>query len=451
VKVTRYARSGDAHIAYQVSGDGSVDILLTSYSNISIDAFEREPHLARFLERMRTFARVILFDPRGVGLSDPVSRDSPPTLEQAVADAIAVLDAAGSARAVPLAIFSRGPRSVLLAATHPDRTQGLVLCNAFARMARAPDYPWGLPLDEMMGTISSFGEPETQPAEEPPDGDEFLAMHVPTLVHDRAFRTWWDLEGRRGASPSSAVLLNSMDMLADVRDVLPTIRVPTLVLHRRSGMAMDLSDHGRYLAERIPGAKHVELDGTGIYPFVEDADRVLAEIAEFVTGEPPVRDVTRVLATIMFTDIVGSTELAVAAGDATWKRILNQHDEMVRRQISRFGGREVKTTGDGFLVTFDGPTDALRAALAIRDGAGQLGVQVRAGVHTGEIELRDGDIGGVAVHLAQRVSALAPPDAVLVSSTVKDLALGSGIEFEEGGTTTLKGLPGTWQLYQIRD
>jgi class 3 adenylate cyclase len=447
VTETHYARSGDVSIAYQVTGEGPVDVLMSSYQNISVDSFEREVHFARFLERLGRFARIIRFDTRGRGLSDPTSPGAPPTLEGEVADAIAVLDAVGSQRATVFGYFGRGPWSILMAATYPDRVGGLILFNTYARGFRGPDYPWGIPPEVFQRFSDQLLRSRETPGSES-DGTDVAALHAPSLTGDEGFRRWWEDEGRRGASPATAAILGRLDWGSDVRDVLPSISVPTLVLHRVDNLWVRVGN-GRYLGENIPGAKYVELAGGDQFPFAQDADLVLEEIEEFLTGSRTHHEPDRVLATLLFTDICSSTERAASVGDRGWRDLLDRHDAMVRRQIQRFGGREVKTTGDGFLATFEGPARAVRCAVAIREGAAQLGLEVRAGVHTGEVELRGDDVGGIAVHVTQRISALAPRDEVLVSSTVVDLVAGSGLEFEDRGEHNLKGVPRPWRLFAV--
>ena len=442
---TNYARSGDVHLAYQMSGDGPVDVLMGSYMNISIDAFDREPHLARFLERLGRFARIIRYDTRGRGLSDPFAAESPPTLEMEVADAIAVLDAAGSARAAVFGYFGSGPRTILLAATYPERVAALVLFNAFARGFRAPDYPWGVPESVSMNFTGGLVATRNSDATDRPN---VAALHAPSLAGDDEFRRWWDDEGRRGASPATALATARLEWSSDVRDILTSIRVPALVIHRTENRWVRVGN-GRYLAEHIPGAKYVELPGSDQFPFAQDADVVLEEIEELLTGTRTHHEPDRVLATMLFTDIVSSTERAASAGDREWREMLDRHDAMVRRQIQRFGGREVKSTGDGVFATFEGPARAVRCAVAIREGAAQLGLEVRAGVHTGEIELRGADVGGIAVHVTQRISTLADADEILVSSTVVDLVAGSGLEFDDRGEHELKGVPRPWRVFSV--
>jgi class 3 adenylate cyclase len=440
---TRYAKTHDGvHIAYQTLGDGPVDVLTMSYFNISVDAFDREPHFRRFTERLTRFARLIRFDGRGIGLSDPVALDAVPSIERNVEDALAVLDAAGSSRAALLGVVGSSPVMILLAATHPERAGALILLNGSARSTPAPDYPHGLPEeftrgydDDAVETTEVFNR-------------DFVAVQAPSLAADPAFREWWNVEGRRGASPAVARLLNRMRLRADVRSALASIHVPTLVMHRKDNpLSQGMGD---YLADHIPGARCVHLAGEDPYPFGQDLDTITEEIEEFLTGARHHHEPDRVLATILFTDLVSSTQRATAMGDRAWRELLDRHDDMVRRQIERFGGREIKATGDGFLAVFDGSARAVRAAAAIRDGAEQLGVEVRAGVHAGEVELRGNDIGGIAVHVGQRVSALAGAGEVLVSSTVVDLVAGSGLEFEDRGEHELKGVGRPWRVYMVK-
>jgi class 3 adenylate cyclase len=443
VPETLYATSGDVHLAYQVTGDGPVDLLMPSYLMVSIDSFEDEPRFARFLDRLGSFARVIRYDRRGIGLSDPISPSAPPTVEQEVEDALAVLDAAGVERA---ALFGAGPSglsAILAAATHPARVDALVLFNSYARLERAPDYPVGVPA----AILQRFVEDVTSTD---PSGDvtQSLRVGVPSVADDVEFARWWDHAGRRGASPATARALDSVAFHADLRVVLPSITVPTLVLHRRECEWMRVG-LGRYLAEHIAGAHYVELDGADTTPFTGNSEQVLDEIEEFLTGERRYHDRDRVLATILFTDIVRSTERAADLGDTSWRELLDRHDAMVRRQVHRFAGREVKTTGDGVLVSFDGPARAIRCATAIRDGAHQLGITIRSGVHTGEVELRGDDLAGIAVHVGQRISGLAGPGEVLVSRTVRDLVAGSGIELEDRGVHTLRGIAEPWQVFAV--
>lgn len=442
VPETRYARSGDASIAFQVMGTGPQDLLLVLANHISIDSMDDEPSLARFHRRLASFCRIIRFDRRGVGLSDPVLPSDPPTVEQLVEDAVAVLDAAGSGAAT---CFSDGPcgEAIVMGATHPARIDRLVLVNASARVIRAPDYPFGIP--ERL--VTSFLETVTRP-DALEQGVDDLAVLNPGVAGDPAFRSWWVRAGRRGASPSVAQAILRVRWNTDVRPLLPLVRVPTLVLHRRDYLTLR-PEHGRYLAEHIPGALYRELPGADNLYWVGDTDLMLEEIEEFLTGARHAPEPDRVLATVLFTDIVASTAQASALGDRAWRDRLDRHDAMVRRQLERFGGREIKTIGDGFLATFDGPARAIQCACAIRDGAVQLGIEVRAGLHTGEVELLGDDVGGMTVNIGARVAALAGPGEVLVSRTVADLVVGSGLGFSERGQHELKGVPGVWTLLAV--
>ena len=440
----RYAQSGSATIAFQVFGSGPEDLLMIVGNHISIDSMDEEPALARFHRRLASFCRVIRFDRRGVGLSDPIVPSDPPTLEQLADDALAVMDAAGSPAA---ACFADGPaaEAIALAATHPERIHRLVLVNSTARVIRAPDYPCGLPEH----LVTSFLETVTMP-DALQQGVDDVAVLNPSVADDRAFRSWWVRAGRRGASPSVAKAILQVKWTADARSLLPLMHLPTLVLHR-AGYTVLRPDHGRYLAEHIPGAVYRELPGPDSLYWVGDTGSMLEEIEEFLTGTRRSREPDRVLATVLFTDIVDSTAQSSALGDRAWRDRLDRHDAMVRRQLDRFQGREIKTIGDGFLATFDGPARAIQCAGAIRDGAVQLGIEVRAGLHTGEIELLGDDVGGVTVNIGARVAARAGPSEVLVSRTVVDLVVGSGLEFEDRGEHELKGVPGTWRLFAVLD
>jgi class 3 adenylate cyclase len=436
---TRYAMSGDVHIAYQVFGEGPRDLVIVTGFASHVELGWELPQLNRFASRLSSFARVILFDKRGTGLSDPVS--DVPTLETRVDDVRAVMDAAGSERAAVFGTSEGAPMALLFAATHPERVTHLVLFGAMARSTEAEDYHLAPPADvfreasaEMLGPYWGKGY-----------GVEIFA---PSLAEDPVAAKWWGRMERSAASPAMAGMLSEMFLDIDVRAVLPTIKAPTLVLHRHGDRVVDVRA-GRWLAERIPGARFVELPGSDHVAFAGDSDRVADEIAEFLTGERPAAEPDRVLATVMFTDIVESTQRAAALGDRRWLELLELHDDVVRAELERHRGREVKTTGDGFLATFDGPARAIRCTCAIRDLLRDHGVEIRAGLHTGEIEVIGEDVGGIAVHIAARVAALANGGETFVSSTVKDLVVGSGIEFEDRGRHELKGVPGEWQLYKV--
>ncbi len=441
----QYAKSGDLHVAYQVQGDGPIDLLaLNNGGTIWIDRDE-EPHWTRFDRRLASFSRLIRFDPSGLGLSDPLPGGSAPTIEGRVQDAMAVLDAVGSSRAALFGVSEGGVVALLLSATHPQRISSQVLMHCWARLARDSDYSWGVPQEILDRFIDGVTDPTYQGA-----AVDDLAMSAPSLAGDVEFQSWWKHAGQRVASPAIARASNVLAMSSDVRAVLPLINTPTMVLHRRDNDFCRIG-HGRYLAENIEGAKLVELPGGDHLPYAGDIDAPLGEIEEFLTGTRGTANTDRVLATIMFTDIVDSTKRASGTGDRRWRDLLDGHDRMAGRQVNRFGGRQIKSTGDGLLATFDGPAQAIQCGLAIRDGARQLGVEVRVGVHTGEVERRGADLAGIGVHIAARVEACAQPGEVWVSRTVTDLVTGSGIAFEDRGEHQLKGLSGTWNLYAVVD
>jgi pimeloyl-ACP methyl ester carboxylesterase len=430
---TRYAKSGDVHIAYQVVGDGAIDLVLVPGFVSHVEGWWEEPACVRFFERLASFTRLILFDKRGTGLSDRVA--VVPTLEQRMDDLRAVMKEAGSERAAVLGVSEGGAMSTLFAATYPERTSALVLYGTFAEFCSWVPSPEHLEqflraIDETWGTGSS------------------LPRFAPGAVQDERFKRWWARHERLGASPGAAIALMRMNSEIDVRHVLPTIRVPTLVLHRTGDVTVNV-EAGRYQAAHIHGAKYVELPGVDHLPFVGDADSVLDEIEEFLTGVRSVPESDRVLATVLFTDIVGSTELAVRYGDRRWRDLLQAHHGLVRGELARFRGREVDTAGDGFLAIFDGPARAIRCAGSISDAVRPLGIEVRAGLHTGECEVMGEKVGGIAVHIGARVAAIAGPSEVWVSSTVKDLVAGSGLRFTDRGAHPLKGIPGEWHLFAV--
>jgi class 3 adenylate cyclase len=440
---TRYARGhDDAYVAYQVFGSGSLDLVFMTGWGTNLDVMWEEPSLAAYLDRLGSFARVVLFDKRGSGVSDPVPLTSLPTIEQWTDDARTALDAAGMEKAVVLGDTEGGPMAATLAAMHPERVGALVLVNSFARWRRAEDYPIGMPHATAEKLVERYEQHWGVTS-------EIVDLTAPSLAHDGQFRAWLTRYQRLGMSRGAAAAMYRWVTHLDVRAVLSSIRVPTLVVQRRDGLHHRAA-FGRYLAEQIPEARYVELAGRDTYPFhAGDWARVLDEVEEFLTGvrAQPVLD--RQLATILFTDIVDSTRLAAERGDSAWRALLSAHDDVVRRQLQAYRGREIETTGDGFLATFDGPARAVTCAARVVEGLAELGLTVRAGLHTGEIELADGGIRGLAVHLAARVMAVAERGGIVVSGTVKDLVVGSGIEFRELGRRELKGLPGSWDLHQV--
>jgi class 3 adenylate cyclase/predicted esterase len=435
---TRYARSGDVNIAYQVLGDGPFDLVLVQGFISHLDLDWEEPGMARFLGRLGSFSRLIRFDKRGTGLSDRPG--GLPDLETRMDDVRAVMDAVGSEQAALFGYSEGGPMSCLFAATYPERTSSLVLYGSYAmRQDPDDDYPWA--------ATSAARRVYAETMERDWGVDADLGRTAPNA--DAALRAWWAKRSKAAASPGAARDLILMNSEIDVRAVLPTIRVPTLVLHR-TGDRDSRPEEGRYIADHIPGARFVELSGedhlVSIHP-----DEIVDEVQGFLTGARPAPEAERVLATVLFTDIVGSTERATALGDRRWRELLERHNSTVRRELERFRGREVDTSGDGFLATFDGPARAIRCAQAIKMGLRDLGLELRAGLHTGECEVMGEKVAGVAVHTGARVAAQARVGEVLVSGTVKDLVAGSGIEFEDRGMHELKGVPGEWRLYAVVD
>ena len=427
--VTRYAKSGDIHVAYQVFGDGPVDLVLAPGFVSHAEACWEEPGFARWLDQFGKSARIIIFDKRGTGLSDRVN--ALPGLDQRMDDVRAVMDAVGSERAALFGISESGPLATLFAATYPDRCQALVLYATFARWL-----PAEAELEGVLGYIREYWGTGLS-----------LRRFAPSKTSDPAFQQWWGRLERLGASPSAAIALMRMNSQIDVADILPSIRVPTLVLHRTGDLVVNISD-GRFMAQHIPGARFVELDGGDHLPFVGDnAEGILDRTIESVTGTRPQVELDRVLATVLMTDIASSTTRAESLGDKGWRDLLDAHNDTVRKEFARFRGHEVKSLGDGFLATFDGPARAIRCASAITEAVKSLGIEVRAGLHTGEVELVDDDVRGIAVHLAARVSGLAGPGEVLVSRTVKDLVAGSGIRFLERGSHALKGMQEPMQVF----
>jgi pimeloyl-ACP methyl ester carboxylesterase len=434
---TRYARSGDVHIAYQVFGEGELDLVLVPGYTTHVElVWEYEP-AARMLEALASFARVISFDRRGSGLSDPVPEA--PTLEQRMDDVRAVMDAAGSERAALMGSSEGVPMSILFAATYPDRVQALVCLGGMARSTADDDYPWQPPAEALLAAGAELIAPNWGTG-------AMIDVAAPSQADNPEARAFFARMERASASPGMLAALALMFFQTDVRDVVPSVHAPALVIHSTHDRLVNVRN-GRWLAEHLPNARLVELPGSDHLPWYEHPETILGEVQEFLTGARAAPEPDRVLATVLFTDIVDSTRTAAELGDRRWREVLDGHERVVQAALGRHGGREVKSTGDGFLATFDGPGRAIRCAREILDSAEPLGIRVRAGIHTGECEAMGDDIGGIAVHIAARVSALAGADEVLVSRTVKDLVAGSGIEFQERGQHELKGLPDTWGLY----
>jgi pimeloyl-ACP methyl ester carboxylesterase len=435
---TRYAKSGELNIAYQVAGDGPFDLVYVPGWISNVELNWEEPALAHVLERLASFSRLILFDKRGTGLSDPVPLDRLPTLEERMDDVRAVLDAVDSSQAAVFGFSEGGLMSILFAATYPERTTALALFGVFAKRQWSPDYPWAPKPDERVREIADLER----------NWSDRMDLDDLAPSEDDAFKERLATYYRRSASPGAGAALMRMNTQLDVRDVLPTIQAPTLVLHRTFDRDVNVEE-GRLIAREIPGARFVELPGDTHTLWAGNPDEVVDEIEEFLTGARRGPEPDRVLATVLFTDIVGSSEQATKLGDRRWRELLERHHALVRTQLERYDGRELDTAGDGFLATFDGPARAIRCASAVVRGVAGLGLQVRAGVHTGECELFAGKVAGLAVHTGARVAALAGAGEVLVSQTVKDLVAGSGIEFEGRGTHVLKGVPGEWNVYSV--
>jgi pimeloyl-ACP methyl ester carboxylesterase len=435
---TQYAKSGDIHVAYQVTGSGPLDLVFVPGFVSHLEYQWEHPWSAQFFERLGSFSRLIRFDKRGTGLSDRVG--GIPTLEERMDDVRAVMDAVGSERAALFGASEGGPMSVLFAATYPERTSALVLYGSYARRSWARDHACGHTEQEWQAMIDAietgWGEARS------PD------LRAPSVADDQSYRQWWATYQRLAASPGAAVAVMQMNKEIDVRAIVPAVRVPTLVLHRAHDRMISV-EQARYLAGHIPGARLVELAGADHAPWVENTDVLLDEVEEFLTGARRAPESDRILATVLFIDIVGSTERAAALGDRRWRDLLGAYYAVARRELARFRGREVDTAGDGLFATFDGPARGIRCAASIANGVRTLGLEIRAGLHTGECEVIGEKVGGIAVHIGARVVAEARAGEILVSGTVKDLVAGSGLSFEERGARSLKGLPGTWPLYAV--
>jgi len=434
----RYARSGDVSIAYEVIGGGPADVVLSQGYVHNLAFAWQHPRIADCLARLASFCRLIRFDRRGSGLSDRI-REVPP-LETRMDDLRAVMDAAGSERAVIVGTYEAAPMAVLFSATYPERTAGLVHYHGYAKGLWSPDYPWADSAEEwrkwLAETEQKWGSEEMF--------DSILRQQYPTLADDKDFRTWFFSSLRFGASPTAAAAVSRMQMDVDVRDLLPAVQIPTLILHRKNRQ-----EEAVYLAKRIPGAKRVELPGTSGAFFAEDFERTAAEIERFARTVWDCERPDTVLTTVLFTDIVDSTKRAAELGDRAWTELLESHHATVRRLLDQFRGRELDTAGDGFFATFDGPARAIRCASAVTQAAPHLGLAVRAGLHTGECEVTGTKVAGIAVNIGARIAAKASAGEVLVSRTVRDLVAGTDIVFSDRGTARLKGLPDEWHLYKV--
>ena len=450
---TRYAKSGDVNIAYQVIGDGPFDLIFAPGFVSNVEFGWEEPSLERFYRRLASFCRLVIFDKRGTGLSDRVA--GVPDLETRIDDVRAIMDATGSERAAVLGYSEGAAMAALFAATYPARTPALILYGSFLASEWLPYIATSGATAERGSVRESLRDlAELERRWGTPDYcDHLLREDAPSMADDEDFRRWYATRLRLGASPSAAVVLTKMAMETDARPVLPSIQAPTLVLHR-SGDRNCSVQNARYAAEHIPDAVFVELPGIDHLPFVGDSEAIAREIEQFLTGvwkrggwnEP---EPERVLTTVLFTDIVGSTAKSAELGDRHWRELIQKHHALVRRHLARFRGRELDTAGDGFFASFDGPARAIRCASVLSDAVTELGLEIRAGVHTGECELLEGKVGGIAVHIGARIASEARPGEVLVSGTVRDLVAGSGLQFRERGFAQLKGVPGEWRLFAV--
>jgi class 3 adenylate cyclase/dienelactone hydrolase len=437
----QYATSGDVNVAYLAIGEGPLDVVIVPGYVSHLEIGFENPAIRKMTERLVKFARLIVFDKRGTGMSDPV--DTAPTLEQRMDDVRAVMDAAGSERAAVIGVSEGGPMAILFAATYPQRTQALVLYGAMARSTWAPDYPWATPKEALIEAAQELMAPDF-------GSGNSVEVFAPSQADNPKAREWMARMERFAATPAMRAQLLKMSIDIDVRPALSLISAPTLVLHRKGDRVVNINS-GRYLAEHIEGAKLVELEGRDHLIWYGGTDEVIGEIEQFLTGSRsgPVQDADRMLATVMFVDVVGSTQRAAEMGDRPWAQLLESFYAVVRRQLSESRGREVKTMGDGFLATFDGPARAVQAGQAVVEAVRQLGLEVRVGLHAGEVQLMDDDIGGLAVHIGARIGSSASAGEVLVSSSVVDLVAGSGITFIDRGEHTLKGVPGEWHLFAV--
>lgn len=437
-----YAKSGKVHIAYRTVGEGPMDLVVVPGWVTHLEAHWDDPLVWRFAERLASFSRLILFDKRGTGLSDPVSEENLPTLEMRMEDVHAVLDAVGSSKAALLGISEGGPMCALFAATYSERTSALVMSGCYPKWIRDTDYPWAPTREEHEAAFVAYEQNWGTPM-----GFKVVA---PSVANDEQCRNWWSRNLRLGASPGSGIALYRMNIDIDIRGVLPAIRVPTLILHREGDRLINV-ENSRYMATRIPDAKYVELKGVDHLPWFGDSETVLAEIEEFLTGVRPVASIDRVLSTVLFVDVVGSTERAVSIGDSRWRDLLGWFHQYVGQEIDRFRGRLIDTAGDGVFASFDGPARAVRCAAALQNRVAGLGIKLRAGLHTGECEVVGDKLAGVAVNIGARIAATAEAGEILVSSTVRDLVAGSGLRFVSRGRRTLKGLQEEWELHAVEE
>ncbi len=436
---TMYARSGDVNIAYQVIGDAPLDLVFVMGWVSHLEYFWQEPSFARFLLRLASFARLILFDKRGTGLSDRVPNNELPTLEQRMDDVRAVMDAVGSERAALCGISEGGPMCSLFAATYPEKTVALVMIGTYAKRTWDNEYPWAPTTEERQHFFEEIREHWGGPVG--------LEERAPSVAEDPQFREWWATYLRMGASPGAALALTQMNAEIDVRQVLPTIRVPTLVIHRSEDQCLKVEE-GRYVADRIPGAKYVELPGRDHLPFVGDQETLLDEVEEFLTGVRHTVEPESVLATVLFTHIVGAKGLADRLGESRWEELIQRLRTHIRKEVEWFRGREVDMVDDRPLAIFDGPARAIRCAHTVSEYASHLGIEMQVGLHTGECEITDGKVGGTGAEIGVQVANKAAPGEVIVSSTVKDLVAGSGITFDDKGTHEFPGIPGEWRLFR---
>lgn len=436
----RYARNGSVHLAFQSFGEGERDLLLVPGFVSHVEFVWEHPPYRRFMNRLASFARVTVYDKRGSGLSDPL--DAAAGFDQHLDDLAAVIDAADATRPALMGWSEGAAVAALFSAHHPQEVRSLVLYGAFPTMLQGPDYPHGVPKDAFEPMLEALSEAWGEGV-----SLSFLALEK---LEDEGFRRWWGRYERASGSPGLAVSAMRMDSELDIRDTLPAIHVPTLLIHRRDDPGVSV-EGARLMAEQIPDARLVELPGTIHWPWIGDADAVVEEVEEFLTGTRQAVEPDRALATVLFTDIVGSTETVAELGDRRWRSLLEGHDATAARELAAYQGNLIKSTGDGLLATFDRPAAAIRCAQSLQEALSRQGVAIRAGLHTGEIELTDQDVAGMAVHIAARVSSLAEAGQTLVSRTVKDLVVGSGIEFEEAGATELRGVPGDWELFAVKD